>query len=86
MENHESYLRTTNTRNSPSLDSPNTRLNQRRIQKQTNQRDNYEQRTPRRNYYLSENDTHPKNTRTVSTKNKHEDNEYTPMKNLHSEN
>jgi hypothetical protein len=82
MESHESYIKTTNTRNLPSSDNPNIRLNQRRV-KPTNQRNNYEQSTAKRHHYPSENEAHPKTNRVTFTC---KDNENTPMKFPQSEN
>jgi hypothetical protein len=84
MENHESYLRTANMKKTPTLEGSNSKLNQRRVQRQPNQRNDYDQSIQKRNYYLSESETQPKNTRTISIKSNHEENEYTPMRNSHS--
>jgi hypothetical protein len=82
MEKHDFYLRTRNEKFTSTIDSSSLRLNQMRVHSQTNQRNNYEQRMPKKNYYLSERETQSENTR----KSNHEENEYTLMKNLHSGN
>jgi hypothetical protein len=80
MEIQESYHKPMNTKTLSSPDNSNIRLNQRRVQKTNTPKDNYEQRSTRRNYQLPENDTYHTNTRPDR------DNEYTSRRNPQSEN